>query len=109
MTNELPKKFGSNNQYQLNQPLPKGVAAEILANTRTFLEFLENTNATTHPTVRALHHSVELQIASLVGLVEAEKFRERDAADGKSEDNDAFSAFLQERADDDMRDYLESL
>lgn len=74
------KKFGNNNQYQLNQPLPKGVAAELLANARTFLEFLNSTKTTTHPVVRAMYHGVDLQIASLVGLVEAEKIRERLAA-----------------------------
>jgi hypothetical protein len=74
------RKFGSNNEYHLNQPLPNGVAAEILEKTREFIEFLESTKTTTHPIVRALHNSAELQVAGLVGLVEAEKVRERIAA-----------------------------
>lgn len=81
MTTELnPRKFGSNNEYHLNQPLPPGVAAKVLAESRAFLEFLQSTKTTTHPTIRALFHAVELQIAGLVGLVEAEKVRERIAA-----------------------------
>lgn len=81
------RKFGHNNSYHLNQPLPKGVAAKILENARAFMEFLESTKTTTHPTVRALHHGVELQIASLVGLVEAEKVRE---AGGGEDEMDAW-------------------
>ena len=72
----MPEKFG-HNTYRLNEPLPTGVAAEILANARAFLEFLNSTKTTTHPIVRALQSGVELQIAGLVGLVEAEKVRER--------------------------------
>ena len=78
-----PRKFGSNNQYQLNQPLPKGVAAEILAKTREYVEFLESTKTTTHPIVRALHNGASLQVAGLIGLVEAEKIRE--AGGGRDE------------------------
>jgi hypothetical protein len=78
-----PKKFGNNNQYQLRQPLPKGVPEQILAKAREFLEFLDSTKTTTHPTVRAMYHGVDLQIASLVGMVEAEKARE--AGGGRDE------------------------
>jgi hypothetical protein len=81
------RKFGSNNEYHLNQPLPKGVAAEILAKTQEFVEFLESTKTTTHPVVRAIHNSVTLQIAGLVGLVEAEKVRE---AGGGEDEMDAW-------------------
>lgn len=75
------KKFGHNNSYHLNGPLPKGVAAEILTNAREFLEFLDSTKTTTHPVVRTMYHAVELQLASLVGLVEAEKTRETGGPD----------------------------
>jgi len=77
MTNENPRMKNHNrNQYQLRQPLPKGAAAEILSKTREFIEFLDSTKTTTHPVIRSLRNSAELQLGSLVGLVEAERWRE---------------------------------
>lgn len=60
--------------------LPVELAESVLTKTREFIEFLQQSGASTHPDVRIVLNAAEGSLAGLVGQVEAGKVKQRVAA-----------------------------